>query len=69
MRGNEFLDKMGLIDQKYIEAADKMPVKRKNTWIKWAAIAACLCLIIGGFISLRTADTGADADNAENPCR
>lgn len=67
MRGNEFLDKMGLIDHGYVEAADKMPVKRKNTWVKWAAIAACLCLIIGGFIYLRTADTGADTDYTENP--
>lgn len=47
MRGNEFLDKMELIDPAYIEAADALPKKEKNAWIKWVAAAACLCLIVG----------------------
>ncbi len=44
MRGNEFLDKMELIDPAYVEAADAEP-KKKRAWMKWAAAAACLCLI------------------------
>ncbi len=47
MRGDEFLDKMELINHDLIEAADAPPMKR-NHWIKWGAIAACLCLILGG---------------------
>ncbi len=47
MRGNEFLDKIDLIDPVYVQAADTKPPKKKNTWIKWCAMAACLCLIIG----------------------
>ena len=40
MRGNEFLDKMELVSGQYVEAADKKP-KKKNVWVKWAALAAC----------------------------
>ena len=46
MRGNEFLDKMELVSGQYVEAADKKP-KKKNVWVKWAALAACLCIIAG----------------------
>ena len=35
MRGNEFLDKMELIDPAYVEAADTKPRKKKKTWLKW----------------------------------
>lgn len=45
MRGNEFLDKMELIDPAYIEAADAKPKRRKSSWVKWGAIAACFCLV------------------------
>lgn len=47
MRGNELLDKMGLIDPAYIEEADRAPVKKRIYWTRWAAMAACFCLIIG----------------------
>ena len=46
MRGNEFLDKMELVSSQYVEAADKKP-KKKNVWVKWGAMAACLCIIAG----------------------
>lgn len=45
MRGNEFLDKMGLVDPAYVEAADTEPKRKKRAWMKWAVAAACLCLI------------------------
>ena len=48
MRGNEFLDKMGLIDSAYIEAANVKPKQRKYAWLKRGAMAACLCLVIVG---------------------
>lgn len=47
MRGNEFLDKMELIDPAYVEAADAVSKIKKKAWPKWGAIAACLCLVIG----------------------
>ena len=48
MRGHEFLDHMELIDPAYVEAADQLPKKKKQTFIKWGALAACLCLAIAG---------------------
>ena len=51
MRGEEFLEKMGWIDPAFVEAADIAP-KKKIIWLKWAAIAACLCLVIAGGVAL-----------------
>lgn len=52
MKGNEFLDKMALVDPAYVEAADRKPAARKpDGWRRpfrmWAA-ATCLCLLCGG---------------------
>lgn len=48
MRGSELLDKMELVDPAYVEAAGATPpaVKRRG-WVKWGAVAACLCVLIG----------------------
>lgn len=47
MRGNEFLDKMELIDPTYIEAADAAPKVKRTVWTSWrAAMAACLCVVL-----------------------
>ena len=46
MRGDELLDKMDLIDQKYVEAAESRP--RRRNWIKWGAMAACFGLAVAG---------------------
>lgn len=45
MRGNELLYKMELIDPAYIDAADAMPKRTKNVWVKWAAVAACFAIV------------------------
>ena len=66
MRGNEFLDKMGLVDPEYIEAAEKVPAKRKKNWAAWAAVAACLCIIVGAVAFMRSSETGTDADITED---
>lgn len=44
------LDAIGYIDDQLIEKADKYTgSKKKNTWIKWGAMAACLCLVVAAF--------------------
>lgn len=63
MRGNEFLDKMDLIDPAFIEAAATEPIKKKSAWVKWTAIAACMCVIIGVITFLRSAETGKITDD------
>lgn len=60
MRGNDFLDKMELINPAYVEAADTMPEKKKSTWMKWGAAAACFLLaVLIGMYALRTKDTSS----------
>lgn len=46
MRGNDFLEKMGLIDPAYVEAADTATNKKKIPWKQWGAIAACFAVIV-----------------------
>jgi len=46
MRGNEFLDKMELIDPSYIEGADVMVSKKKSVLIRLGVVAACLAFIV-----------------------
>ena len=62
MRGIEFLDKMELIDPAYVEAAEAEPKKKKNVWVKWGAIAACLCFVIMGIIIWRQSTPIRDED-------
>ena len=50
MTNKEFYRELGNIDPKMIEAAapaEKVQKKKRNGWVKWASMAACLCLIVG----------------------
>ena len=50
------LDAIGYVDDALVEKAESYSVK-KNTWVKWGALAACICLIVGGiFLFPRTED-------------
>ncbi len=74
MKGEEFLDKMELIDPEFIEKAEAKPTKRRI--LKWvSAIAACLCILIAIPIinadspeipQTDTEDPGEMAPNIEN---
>lgn len=46
MRGNDFLDKMNLVDSDFVETADEKPMKKKRGWVTWGAMAACAALVI-----------------------
>lgn len=51
MTNTDLLQAMGRIDPKLIaDAAPDVPQRKRanNTWLKWGAIAACLCLIAAG---------------------
>ncbi len=49
MKAEKILDVLGNVDEKYIGEADpETIVKRKPAWTKWAAMAACLCLLAAG---------------------
>lgn len=54
MRGREMLDTIENLNPAYIEAAAEKPKAKKVGWLKWGAMAACLCLALGGGILLNT---------------
>ena len=54
MRGREMLDTIENLNPAYIEAAAEKPKAKKVGWLKWGAMAACLCLVLGGGILLNT---------------
>ena len=50
MTNKEFYREFGNINPKMIEAAapaEKVQKKKKNGWVKWASLAACLYLVVG----------------------
>lgn len=55
MRGNEFLDKMELVDPVYVEEADQQPPKTHSRWLKWGGLAACLCVVAAASVFALTA--------------
>lgn len=48
MRGSELLEQMEQVDPAYVMDADAPP-KKKKSWA-WAAVAAVLCLVLGGWL-------------------
>lgn len=50
MNTKKFSEAMSEIDDKYVEEALNYKKKaQKNSWLKWGAMAACLCLVVVGF--------------------
>lgn len=52
---------MELIDPEYIEAAEKVPRKKKQPvmWPQWTALAACLAImVLSGVVAVISPDTG-----------
>lgn len=47
MRGDEFLEKMELIDPAFVTAAAEpsRQKERRSVWVRWGAVAACLCAV------------------------
>lgn len=53
MNTKKFSDAMGEIDTKYVDEALNYKKKNKKPgWMKWGAMAACLCLVIVGIVSI-----------------
>lgn len=53
MNSRIFSEAMNLIDNKYVDEAIRYQSKKKtNHWLKWGAAAACLCLLVGGTLTV-----------------
>ena len=53
MKEKRILNVLGQVDEEYIQEAapGERPARKNNPrWVKWAAAAACLCLVVAGMI-------------------
>lgn len=48
MKNEHILDSMEYLDRDLIEEADVTPAKKKTGWVKWAGLAACVCICAAG---------------------
>lgn len=71
MNGEKLLRAMSYVDEDLVARAEKA-TRRKNAWVRWAALAACLCLALGGWMALgrmsygaKSADTTSLSRNGE----
>ena len=64
-RSRRLFDGMTNVDEDLVEEAQTKAVRRVRPWVKWAAAAACLCLVAVGVLALR--GNGGTAIMAPNP--
>lgn len=58
MNSQKFSEAMSEIDNQYVEETIQYKAKvRKPVWVKWGAMAACLCLLIGGAVMYQNLNT------------
>lgn len=51
MKPEDIIDSMNNLDEKIIADTQNFRKKKKNkTWIKWVAVAACFCIIVGAVL-------------------
>lgn len=57
MKNKRLLNLIGDVDDKFIEEAASATQTPRHGWVKWAALAACLCLILVGAFTIEKAKT------------
>ena len=50
MKNDDILDSIEYVDSNLIEKAESYTTKKNNAWLKWGALAACLCLVVLGSV-------------------
>lgn len=69
MKKEELYDTIEGIDEKFIDEAETVSIKKKSSkWIQWGTIAACLCLV-AGVVAINSKEKTEDANHilAWNP--
>ena len=65
MNTKKFSEAMGEIDGKYVEkSASYHSKQKKHSWIKWASMAACLCLVVAAGIIVPKLSNQAPAESS-----
>ena len=74
MNSKKFSEALSEFDSKYVDEAINYKRKQKPIWVKWGAIAACLCLVVTGIAVSQIPpnvfpDHGAGIDSRRNASR
>ena len=48
MTGQEILEALSFVDERYVAEAETARLGRNTPWMKWVSMAACLCILITG---------------------
>lgn len=68
MNTRKFSEAMSELDNKYINEAISYKKKlKRNIWIKWGSIAACLCLLAVGTVVFTQNKSNSDSNNVPQP--
>ncbi len=59
MKREKFCELLGEINEDYVKEAETIKKAKKPVWVKWGAMAACLCLIIVGAVVAPNLNDGA----------
>ena len=67
MNGKDLFEAMSHVDEKFVHEAENSTIRKRNVvlWMKWAAAAACLCLLLLGAYNLY--GIAGQGTNIENP--
>ena len=63
MNAVQFSHALGKVNDKYIIEAITYERKKKSGWLKWGAMAACICLCVVGAISIFYPKGGSQDSN------
>ena len=48
MTGQELLEVLSFVDERYIMEAETTQIRKNTVWTKWVSMAACICILITG---------------------
>ena len=67
MNRDNLIDSIGKIDDDMVQKLEvlRMEKKKKSSWLKWSAMADCLCLVVAG--AYLTHNPSAPNDDAQKP--
>ena len=53
MTGTELFEALSFVDEKYIQEAENIYLRRNTPWMKVLSVAACLCILITGMYAYK----------------
>ena len=65
MNREDLFEAIGEIDGRSVRRAEKFRASGKPAWIRWAALAACIALLVGAFAVVPRLKKGGSAEETE----